>query len=324
MLLDIVAKSLYSEKEVFVRELISNACDALEKLRYFLNTSSEKADFSSPMEIRIDTNKLDRTIIIEDTGVGMTREELIDNLGTIAKSGTANLVKELRDKGEISSLDNVIGQFGVGFYSSFIVADKIEVYTKSYKPEAQGYCWTSSGDGFYEVTEADIAKNGTKIILHLKSGDAAEFADEQTVKEIINKYSSFIGFPIVLNGKRINTVEAIWILDPKSITDKMHADFYNFISHTKDDKPYYTYHFKTDAPLNISALLYTPETGPSLFMRTQDMHSSVSLYSRRVLIQPNTKDILPPWLRFLRGVIDSEDVPLNLSRELLQKTSVIR
>jgi TNF receptor-associated protein 1 len=322
MLLDIVARSLYSEKEIFIRELVSNASDALEKLRYLQLTNTPGLKFDNPLEIRINTDKINRTFSISDTGIGMTREELIENLGTIAKSGSKAFLKELQDKGN-ASMDSIIGQFGVGFYSSFMVANKVDVYTKSYKPDSKGYHWFSDGTGFYEINESNEIECGTKIVLHLKTGDASEFADDTVVKGIVQKYSNFINCGIYLNEERVNKVQALWTMEPKEVTEKMHESFYQFIAHDQHDKPRFWMHYKTDAPVNIRCLLYVPYSAPTPFQFAQDGDQGVALYSRRVLIQSHSKDILPRWLRFLKGVVDSEDIPLNLSRELLQQTAVI-
>lgn len=323
MLLDIVARSLYSEKEIFIRELISNASDALEKLRYLqISSAPETAQTSQQLEIRLKTDKFNHKFTIEDTGVGMTKQELIDNLGTIAKSGSKAFLNELKSK-NAPSTDSIIGQFGVGFYSAFMVASKIDVFSKSYLPNSTGYHWTSDGAGSYEINEDPNVEQGTKIILHLKANEVGDFGDEVTVKNIIQKYSNFINCPIYLNDERINAVQALWTMDPKDVDEKMHEKFYQFINHNEHDKPRFKLHYKTDAPVNIRCLLYVPFNAPANFDLSQDVESGVALYSRRVLIQQHSKDVLPRWLRFLKGVVDSEDVPLNLSRELLQQTAVL-
>ncbi|CAG5131563.1 unnamed protein product, partial [Candidula unifasciata] len=322
-LLDIVAKSLYSEKEVFIRELISNASDALEKLRYYELTGSEVEDRDLPLEIHIATNDDKKTFTIQDTGIGLTKEELVDNLGTIAKSGSKAFLEQLAEKsskGDISS--NLIGQFGVGFYSTFMVGDKVDVYTKSYKPGSPAYKWSSDGSGKYEISEAEGVQRGTKIVIHLK-GDAYNFAKEEVIKEVVKKYSNFVGVPIYLNGKKANIVQALWTMDPKDVTPEMHEEFYRFIGNVYD-KPRYHLHYKTDAPLNIRALFYVPEYKPTMFDMSRETDVGVALYSRKVLIMAKANHVLPKWLRFIKGVVDSEDIPLNLSRELLQDSQLIR
>ncbi|XP_031780857.1 heat shock protein 75 kDa, mitochondrial [Nasonia vitripennis] len=323
MLLNIVAKSLYSDKEVFIRELISNASDALEKLRYLRLSENLSADQGADrnLEIHIATDKQNRTIVIQDTGVGMTKEELISNLGTIARSGSKAFLEELQEKKGAEEASKIIGQFGVGFYSAFMVADKVEVFTKSYKNNSEGLYWVSDGSGAYEIAKAEGVQPGTKIVIHLRS-DCREFSDEDTVNGIIQKYSNFVGSPIFVNGKRVNTIEALWMLDPKEVTPEQHIQFYRFIANSYDE-PKFTLHYTTDAPVSIRALLYFPEGKPGLFEMARDASIGVALYSRKVLIQNKAENILPKFLRFVKGVVDSEDIPLNLSRELLQNSALI-
>lgn len=324
MLLDIVAKSLYSEKEVFIRELISNASDALEKLRYNqISSAAQDPDFKeSNLEIHIATDKLARTFTIQDTGIGMTREEMIDSLGTIARSGSKEFLEQLKKTGTSDNVSSIIGQFGVGFYSTFMVADKVEVYSRSYKKDSKAFKWISDGSGMYEICEADGVQCGTKIVLHLKH-DCEQFSDEDIIKDVIKKYSNFVCSPIYLNGKRANNIQALWLMDPKEVTSTMHEEFYRFVSNSYD-VPRYWLHYKTDAPINIRCLLYIPEGKPGLFELQRDSEVGVALYSKRILIKNKAEMILPKWLRFVKGVVDSEDIPLNLSRELLQDSALIR
>lgn len=272
------------------------------------------------MEIHLQTDAAKGTFTIQDTGIGMTKDELISNLGTIARSGSKAFLDALQNQAETSS--KIIGQFGVGFYSAFMVADKVEVYSQSAKEGSQAFRWTSDGSGTYELAEAGGVKTGTKIVIHLKP-ECREFATEDRVKDVVTKYSNFVSFPIFLNGRRLNTLQALWMMEPKDISEWQHEEFYRFIAQAYD-KPRYILHYKTDAPLNIRSIFYVPETKPSMFDVSREMGSSVSLYSRKVLIQTKAADILPKWLRFLRGVVDSEDIPLNLSRELLQESTLIR
>uniref|UniRef100_A0A8D2LQG3 Heat shock protein 75 kDa, mitochondrial n=1 Tax=Varanus komodoensis TaxID=61221 RepID=A0A8D2LQG3_VARKO len=316
-LLDIVARSLYSEKEVFIRELISNGSDALEKLRHKL--MSEGKDLPE-LEIHLETDSKKGTLTIQDTGIGMTREELLSNLGTIARSGSKAFLDMLQNQAEASS--KIIGQFGVGFYSSFMVADRVEVFSQLAAPGSPGYCWCSDGSGTFELSEASGVQAGTKIVLHLKK-ECMEFASEDRVRDVITKYSNFISFPLYLNGQRVNTLQALWMMEPKDIGDWQHKEFYRFIAQSYDE-PRYILHYKTDAPLNIRSIFYVPEMKPSMFDVSRELGSSVALYSRKVLILTKATEILPKWLRFLKGVVDSEDIPLNLSRELLQESTLIR
>lgn len=316
-LLDIVARSLYSEKEVFIRELISNGSDALEKLRHRLVSSGNP---QGPLEIHLQTDVDKRTLTVQDTGLGMTREELIQNLGTIAHSGSKAFLQALQGQAEAGS--SIIGQFGVGFYSAFMVADRVEVFTQAAEPSSPAHHWVSDGSGMFEVTEALDVTPGTKIVIHLKE-DCKEFANEDRVKEVVTKYSNFVSFPIYLNGRRLNTLQALWMMDPKEISEWQHEEFYRYVAKAYD-KPRYVLQYRADAPLNIRSVFYVPDTKPSMFDVSREMGSSVALYSRKVLILTKASDILPKWLRFLRGVVDSEDIPLNLSRELLQESALIR
>lgn len=321
MLLDIVARSLYSEKEVFVRELVSNASDALEKLRYLRLTEPEAMSAGSaeaPLEIHIGTDKLANTFTIQDTGVGMSREEVMESLGTIARSGSKEFLQKLAAND--GAAGSIIGQFGVGFYSAFMVADRVEVFTQSRRAGTKAVRWSSDGSGQYELSEAEGVQEGTKIVLTLKP-DCADFADAEFVRKVIEKYSNFVGSPIYLNGQRANTLQALWLLEPRDVTQAQHDEFYRYLSGAFD-VPRFTVHFCTDVPLSIRCLLYVPEGKPGLFDMGRE-GSGVALYSRKVLIKPRA-EILPKWLRFVKGVVESEDIPLNLSRELLQDSALIR
>lgn len=322
MLLDIVARSLYSDKEVFIRELISNASDALEKFRYeHLSGETNLAEPDRKLEIHLSTDKQNRILIIQDTGIGMTHDELVSNLGTIARSGSKAFLEQVKQKGSEGNSGNIIGQFGVGFYSAFMVASKLEVFSRSAQSET-GYKWTSDGTGSYEIAPADGVQFGTKIVLHLKP-ECREFADDDTLKTIIGKYSNFVGSPIFLNGSRINVIQPVWLMDAKSVTEQQHYEFYRYVSGSYD-RPRFTLHYNTDVPLSIHALLYFPEGKPGLFEMSRETQMGVALYTRRVMIMNKTDNILPKWLRFVKGVVDSDDIPLNLSRELLQNSSLIR
>ncbi|KAI6204841.1 hypothetical protein M3Y94_00723700 [Aphelenchoides besseyi] len=324
-LLDIVANSLYSDQEVFIRELISNASDALEKRRYLeASTGGDQSDAEGvPYEIRITTET--DGLVIEDTGVGMNKEELINLLGTIARSGSS----EFRGEKEAESAQSIIGQFGVGFYSAFMVANKVTLTTRKHDPDAVGYKWTWDGSSEYEIAEAPDAQPGCRIKLHLRNDDSMRFATEDEVKEIINKYSYFVTVPILLNGEQINQMKAIWTMNNNEITKEMHEAFFRQLAkthhpHLVNDRPQYVIHYKADAPLNLRTLLYIPSHKVSqLEFASDSEQSGVSLYARKVLIKACAKELLPRWLRFLVGVVDSEDIPLNLSREMLQKDTIV-
>ncbi len=317
--LDIVIHSLYTHREIFVRELVSNASDALEKLRHESLVRQVYRDKDAPLEIRIDTDTDAHTLTVTDTGVGMTREELENNLGTIAKSGTKEFLQGLRNRGELSS--ELIGKFGVGFYSAFMVADSVRVRTRSFRLDAPGYEWTSTGAGQYTLAEYPDLPRGTSVTVTLKE-DAREYENAGTVKNIIRKYSNFVPFPILLNGERVNTVQAIWTKSSSEVSDEEYAEFYKFISNSGEE-PRYRLHLSTDAPLQLSALLYVPAAnieGFGLFRQKPQ----VNLYSRKVLIVQHAEELVPEYLRFIHGVVDSDDLPLNISRETLQDNMVFR
>jgi molecular chaperone HtpG len=318
-LLDIVIHSLYTDKEIFVRELISNGADACEKLRYKQSSGSAIQQSEIGPAISVTTDDKAGTITFTDTGVGMTHSELVENLGTIAHSGTKAFLKQLaEDKKPDLSL---IGQFGVGFYSAFMVAKRVTVWSRSDAPEEPGWQWTSEGMGGYELaTAADLAR-GTKVTLELKD-DAKEFAQEQTIERIIHRYSSFVPFPIELNSKRLNTVQAIWARSKSDIKEEEYNEFYTFIGHDHD-QPRYRLHFSADAPMAIHSVLFVPQRNMETLGMGR-MESEVNLYCRKVLIQARAKGLFPDWLRFLKGVVDSEDFPLNISRETMQDTSLMQ
>jgi TNF receptor-associated protein 1 len=318
-LLDIVIHSLYTEKEIFVRELVSNASDAIEKLRHLQITEKDNiADADRALEINLTTDDTAKTLTIADAGLGMTRDELVKNLGTIAHSGSKAFLKALSEGGQKNS--NLIGQFGVGFYSAFMVAKTVKVYSRSWKKDEPAHVWTSDGSGSYEVEEVSDQERGTKIVIELKD-DAHEFATEGRVKEILERYSAFVSFPVNLNGKHINTVQALWLRSKSEITDEEYTAFYKFQAHAYDE-PRLRLHFSADAPLQINALLFVPKDNTEKFGMAR-LEPAVSLYCRKVLIDSKPKDLLPEWLRFMKGVVDSEDLPLNISRETMQDRALI-
>jgi len=317
-LLDIVTHSIYTEKEIFVRELVSNASDALEKLRHIQLTEKDIFDDQQKLEINITTDDQAKTLTIQDFGIGMTREELVENLGTIAHSGSKAFLKALSE-GEQKNT-SLIGQFGVGFYSAFMVAKSVKVYSHSRQAAAPGHVWTSTGAGTYEIEEAEGLSRGSKIVIELKD-ECAEFASESRIKEILERYSAFVSFPINLNGKHINTVQALWLRNKNEIKDEEYNEFYKFQSHAFED-PSLRLHFSADAPLAINALLFVPQENTEKLGFAR-LEPSVSLYCRKVLIDAAPKDLLPEWLRFLKGVVDCEDLPLNLSRESMQDKSLL-
>lgn len=317
-LLDIVVHSLYTSNEIFVRELVSNASDALEKFRHLRLTEHDVADDEVPLQIDVTTDEDAKTLTIQDSGVGMTRAELVENFGTIAHSGSKAFLEALGEADQKGT--NLIGQFGVGFYSAFMVAQTVTVYARSWRQDEPGNVWTSDGVGTYQIEEAPDLRRGVRIVLALKD-DCVEFAREWRIREILERYSAFVSFPITLNGTRINTVQALWLRNRSEVTDDEYAEFYKFQAHAYDE-PRRHLHFSVDAPLPINALLFVPQDDPEKFGLVR-AEPSVGLYSRRVLIDARPKDLLPAWLRFLKGVVESEDLPLNISRETLQDHTLL-
>jgi len=317
-LLEIVTHSIYTEKEIFVRELVSNAADALEKLRHTQLTEKDIFDDKLELEINVTTDDKAKTITIQDFGIGMTRAELVENLGTIAHSGSKAFLKAIGENEAKNT--SLIGQFGVGFYSAFMVASSVKVYSRSWRQDEPGHVWSSDGSGSYEIEESEGERRGTKIVIKLKE-DCADFAQDWKVKEILERYSAFVSYPINLNAKRVNTIQALWLRNKNEIKDEEYTEFYKFQAHAYDE-PRLRLHFSADAPLAINALLFVPKDNTEKLGFSR-LEASVSLYCRKVLIEAKPKDLLPEWLRFLKGVVDSEDLPLNLSRETMQDKALI-
>ncbi len=317
-LLDIVIHSLYTEKEIFVRELVSNASDALEKLRHTQLTEKEIHDDKLALEINLTTDDKARTLTIQDYGIGMTRAELVENLGTIAHSGSKAFLKALGEGDQKNA--SLIGQFGVGFYSAFMVAKSVKVYARSWRTGEPGHVWSSDGAGSYEIEEVEGLSRGSKIVIELKD-DCADYANDDRIKEILERYSAFVSFPINLNGKHVNTVQALWLRSKNEIKEEEYTEFYKFQAHAYEE-PSLRLHFSADAPLAINALLFVPQENIERLGMSR-LEPSVSLYCRKVLIDAAPKDLLPEWLRFLKGVVDSEDLPLNISRETMQDKALI-
>ena len=328
-LLDIVANSLYTEKEIFLRELISNSSDACEKLRYVSQTDS-KAPKTNKFQIRIHLNEKNKTISIKDNGIGMDDKDMQSNLGTIAKSGTEEFIKKMGDKkGDI----NQIGKFGVGFYSSFMVSDQVVVRSKKYD-SSSGYLWTSDGKGTFSIEETEYNEIGTEITLSIKK-DEKEFLSKYKIEEIIKKYSDFVPFPIFVTSEedkndkkkddkteeQVNSAEAIWLKDKSKIKKDDYKSFYNQASNYYDE-PLTTIHFKAEGVVNYTALLYLPKTQPQDLYHP-DRKNKLKLYVNKVFISDKLDALIPAWLRFVPGVVDTEDLSLNISREILQNNAVI-
>jgi len=317
--LDIVVNSLYKDKEIFVRELISNASDALEKLRRLQLTEKEVFDDGLDLEINVTTDDSANQLIIQDFGIGMTEEELVENLGTIAHSGSKEFMEALKADGDKN--DALIGKFGVGFYSVFMVADNVQAYTRSWHAEGTGQCWESKGDGSYSIQSAEGQRRGTKIVIGLKE-DFAEFAKEDRIKDMIKKYSAFVQFPVSVNGEKVNTVDAIWMRSKNEIKDEEYEEFYKFQANDYE-APLMRMHFSADAPLEINSLLFVPKRNMEKMGMFRN-ENKVALHCRKVLIDAEPKGLFPEWLRFLKGVVDSSDLPLNVSRETMQDSDLLR
>ncbi|HOU36527.1 MAG TPA: molecular chaperone HtpG [Candidatus Omnitrophota bacterium] len=318
-LLNIIAHSLYTHPEIFLRELISNASDALNKVRFRRLTDKNILEPDDELQIKIEVDEKKQTFVIEDNGIGMTHEELVNNIGTVARSGTLEFFKRLKEEGK--SIDgNFIGQFGVGFYSVFMVTDEVTIETRSADIDSKGYRWKSSGEGTFTIEEFDKKNRGTRISFTLKES-AKEFSSEYRVKEIIEKYSNFADFPILLKGNKINKVTALWQRKADEITDKDAHEFYKFLTNDIDD-PLGYFPVSVEGVVNFKALLFVPAKAPFDYLWLQK-EKSLHLYSNKILIQSDSKDLLPEYLRFAKGVVDTSDLPLNISREVTQYTPVM-
>ncbi|TVQ94472.1 MAG: molecular chaperone HtpG [Deltaproteobacteria bacterium] len=322
-LLDLMIHSVYSDREVFLRELVSNAADALDKARFMSLTRPELLPAgSSDPGVRITVDPDAKTLTIEDDGIGMTRDEVVQYLGTIAHSGTKSFVEKLRASKEAEEgAPELIGQFGIGFYSAFMVARQVDVETRSAEPDAEPVRWVSEGAGTYTLDQGEREHRGTSITLHLRS-DADEYADASRLSSIVERYSNFVTWPILVDEEQANEGKALWRQRPAEVTDEQSAAFYKSISGDWSD-PALTIHFKVDTPIQYSAMLFIPEQRPwDLF--TPNVDRGPRLYARNVLITEHAKGLLPDWLRFVRGVVDSEDISLNVSREMVQQTPILQ
>ncbi|MDC0192475.1 molecular chaperone HtpG [Alphaproteobacteria bacterium] len=323
-LLDLVANSLYSEREIFLRELISNSADACEKLRYLALSKKNILGEYKVLEIKINVSKKRKIIEIEDNGIGMSRQDLIDNLGTIARSGTNKFIESIKSKktNDISA----IGQFGVGFYSSYMVADTVAVHSKNVENDSS-HLWISNGKDNYTIEELKKENRGTKISLNIKK-DSEEFLDSMRLRSIISKYSNYIPFPIYLKDldtndkeEKINEGNPLWLKDKKDIKKEDYKQFYNSISFNFDE-PLKTIHFNAEGVINYKALLYLPTNQP-MDLFNSERKNKIKLYVQKVFITDECDEIMPNWLRFVPGVVDSQDISLNISREMLQNNPVI-
>jgi molecular chaperone HtpG len=319
-LLNILIHSLYKDREVFLRELLSNASDALNRLRFEMVTNQNVLDPAAELKIQIVVNKDARTLTIQDTGIGMTRDEVIENLGTIAQSGARKFLDAAKDK--TADFVQVIGQFGVGFYSVFMVAEWVRVTSHSFDPQAEAVSWFATGDDNYEISPAEMSERGTKVEIKLKE-DAAEFAEEYRIKNVIHKHSDYIGFPIYVGESKdaVNKQTSLWRTSKQEVTEEQYKEFYR--QTTLDFEEALTHiHMSTDAPVQLYALLFIPSKAErGVFSLRKD--DGLKLYSRNILIDEYNKDMLPEYLRFVQGVVDSEDLPLNVSRETVQSSGLM-
>jgi len=324
-LLHLLSHSLYQSREIAVRELISNASDALDKMRYISLTDETQRE-AGPLEIVIEGRQAEKELVIRDTGIGMTREEIVTNLGTIAHSGSVEFLKAFasnrqdKDKADLS----LIGQFGVGFYSAFMIADRVRVRSRGFA-EDSGWEWESDGTGTFTITPAPgPSPRGTEVILHLKE-DAKDFAGDWRIKEIVRRFSSFVPYPIRLgpSGEVINDQKPIWVEPKSQVSDEQYTRFYQHLTHHPEETPLWHLHLAADSPIQFRAIVYCPPTNLESLGFARLEHG-LNLCARRVLVQSECRELVPEYLRFLRGLVDSEDLPLNVSRETLQDSSVIR
>jgi molecular chaperone HtpG len=353
-LLNLIINSLYSNKDIFLRELVSNASDAIDKLRFRSQTDSELIADDPEFKIRITTDGIARTLEVSDNGIGMTREEVLENIGTIAKSGTASFLEALEEANQMSTLTpELIGQFGVGFYSAFIVADKVTLTTRAAGQES-AVRWESSGDGTYTIEEATKQGRGTTVLLHLKKADKEDkdYTDEWTLRDIIKQHSDFVAYPIVMDVERtepipeseqlkdkdgkpigettrkavreeaLNSMKAIWARDKSEVSDEEYDEFYKHLSHDWN-APLTRLHLKFEGTTDYSALLYIPSKAPFDLFLPERKHG-LHLYCKRVFIMENCKELMPEYFGFVKGVVDAPDLNLNISREILQQDRLVR
>ena len=318
-LLHLIIHSLYTHEEIFLREMISNASDALNKIRFRMLTDRDVVDADAERRIDIKLDKNTNTLILTDTGIGMTRDDLMNKIGTVASSGTVDFVSELKKKdGPVNA--QLIGQFGVGFYSAFMVADEVTIDTRHADPDSQGLRWASDGTGSFTIEETDRAERGTTVTLHLKE-DKSEFAEEWRIKQIIKKYSNFVDFSIHVEGEEVNTVDALWHKSKTEVTDEQLTEFYKFVSGDFEE-PLGHLQVNIEGRISFKSLLFIPKKAPRGLYQ-EDYNYGVHLYSTKVFIQDDAKNLLPEYARFVKGVVDTEDLPLNVSREVTQASPVL-
>lgn len=318
--LHILAHSLYTDREIFLRELISNASDALNRMQFEMLTNRNVRDPEAELAIWIESDPDKGIVKVRDTGIGMTRDEMIEHLGTIAQSSARAFVEQAKQTNKATASE-IIGQFGVGFYSVFMVADKVTVVSRSYRPEAEAAQWESSGGEHYTVGPAEQESRGTTITVHLKE-DAKEFAQSWRLEQIIKRHSDFVAFPIYLGGRQVNQQKALWRRAPREVEEEQYRNLYRQLT-LDTEEPLLFIHLSTDAPVDLHSILFVPaKRERGLFERR--VEGKIKLYSRKILIQEEAKDLLPAHFRFVEGVVDSEDLPLNVSRESVQSSPVIQ
>jgi molecular chaperone HtpG len=320
-LLNILVHSLYTEREIFLRELLSNASDALNRIQFEMLTNRDVADPDAELAIRVEVDEEARMLSVSDTGIGMTHEEIVEDLGTIAHSGAAAFLKQLEE--EKRPTVEMIGQFGVGFYSVFMVAEQVRVVSRSYLPDAEAVEWVSDGGTSYQLARADKAERGTRVEVKLKE-EAAEFTSIWRLEQIIRKHSDYVAFPIYVGDKEeaINRQTALWRQSPREVSEEQYDDFYRHLT-LDPEKPLLHTHLVTDAPVNLRSILYVPTHREPGFLSLRTDHG-LKLYIHNVMIQEYNKDLLPNHLRFVAGVVESEDLPLNISRETVQSSPAAR
>jgi molecular chaperone HtpG len=333
--LHLVIHSLYSHKDIFLRELVSNASDALDKLRFRTLTEPDLYEGDTSLVIRIRADRDAKTLTIEDTGVGMTEDELVRDLGTVARSGSRAFLEQLAQRGQKDA--RLIGQFGVGFYSAYLVADRVEVVSRAAGAGQTGHRWVSEGKDTFTVEPVERAARGTSITLHLRD-DQAEFLDDWRLRDLIKRYSDYVSHPIQLLAapskaganadaraeyETVNQGSAVWQRPKRDITDDQYTEFYRHLTHAGDAAPLARAHFKVEGTQEFAGLLYVPRDRP-LELRFGMKHRGVRLYVKRVLVMEDCEEVVPEWLRFVVGVVDSDDLPLNVSREILQESSAVR
>ncbi|WP_298065454.1 molecular chaperone HtpG [uncultured Cetobacterium sp.] len=320
-LLNLMVHSIYTHKEIFLRELISNASDATDKLKFKALTDTHILDSSEELCITITPNEELRTLTITDHGIGMTFEEVVENIGTIAKSGSKAFLSSLEEAKKNNDL-NIIGQFGVGFYSAFMVADKIILETKSPYSD-KGVRWTSTGEGSYEIEEIDKTERGTSITLYLKDNDEdKEFLNEYKIKGLIKKYSDYVKYPIMLKDERINSTKPIWKTPKDELKDEDYNEFYKSTYHDWQD-PLFHFNFNVQGNLEYNAILFIPQV-PPYDLYTREYKRGLQLYTKNVFIMDKCEELIPQYFNFIKGLVDTDDLSLNISREILQKTQQLK